>query len=176
MEHKTETKRLKNLYKYQILDTPEDGCYDELTSLAAKIFKVPIVIISLVDKDRIWFKSSVGVTAEEMPRNGGLCTYAIMSDDIYIVEDARNDPRTMTNPLVVGLMGLQFYAAAPLKSKSGHNLGTFCIIDKEPRTLKIREGVMLRQFSRIIMEIFEVKLKSRLEVQEFIDTISQTEK
>lgn len=174
MEQKTETRRLKNLRKYRILDTPEDGCYDEITSLAAKIFKVPIVIISFVDKDRIWFKSSVGVTSEEMPRKSGLCSYAILSDDIYIVEDARNDPRTMTNPLVVGLMGLQFYAAAPLKSKSGHNLGTFCIIDKEPRSLTIQEVIMLRQLSRIVMEIFEVKFQSRLEVKEFIETISLT--
>lgn len=96
-----------------------------------------------------------------------------MSDDIYIVDDARNDPRTMTNPLVVGLMGLQFYAAVPLKSKSGYNLGTFCIVDKEPRTLTIHQEIMLRQFSRIVMEVFEVKFQSRLEVKKCMETISK---
>ena len=108
MEKDLEIKRIENLYKYEILDTPGDGYFDDITSLATKIFDVPIAIITLVDTDRIWFKSSFGIDIEEIPRSPGLCSSAIISDDIYIIEDARNDPRTLTNPLVAGLMGLQF--------------------------------------------------------------------
>jgi len=106
MDEKTEIKRLENLYKYEILNTPLDGDFDEITSLAAKIFNVPIAIITLVDTDKIWFKSSFGLEVEEIPRENGLCSSAIMSDDIYIVEDARADPRALTNSLVAGSMGL----------------------------------------------------------------------
>lgn len=162
MEQALESKRIENLLKYEILDTPPDGVFDEMTSLATQIFNVPIAIISLVDRDRIWFKSSYGLDADEIPRDPGLCSSAIMSDDLYIVENARKDPRTLSNPLVAGLMGLQFYAAAPLKSSEGYNLGTFCIIDKIPRTLDAKESSMLRQLSRIVMEQVELRLQSRL--------------
>lgn len=166
MQAKTEIKRLENLHKYEILDTPADGDFDEITSLAAKIFNVPIAIITLVDSDRIWFKSSYGLDAEEIPRDPGLCSSAIMTDDIYIVEDARKDPRTLSNPLVAGLMGLQFYAAAPLRSSEGFNLGTLCIIDKHPRQLDAKESNMLMQLARIVMGQMELKLQSRLLVKD----------
>jgi GAF domain-containing protein len=166
MKNPTEISRIENLHKYEILDTPADGCYDEMTSLATKIFDVPIAIISLVDTDRIWFKSSYGLDVEEIPRSPGLCSSAILSDYIYIVENARVDPRTMANPLVAGIMGLQFYAAAPLKSSEGFNLGTFCIIDKNPRSMTVIESSMLRQLSRIVMDHFEIRLKSRLMVKD----------
>ncbi|MBC7486222.1 MAG: GAF domain-containing protein [Cytophagaceae bacterium] len=166
MENLVEANRLENLYHYQILDTPADGHFEEITSLAAKIFNVPIAIITLVDTDRIWFKSSFGLDVEEIPREPGLCSSAIMTDDIYIVEDARLDPRTLANPLVAGVMGLQFYAAAPLKSKKGYNLGTFCIIDKEPRSMNTKELSMLLQLARIVMDQLEVKLQARLVLQE----------
>jgi GAF domain-containing protein len=173
MEITIENKRLENLHKYKILDTPADGQFDEITALAANIFNVPVAIISLVDTDRIWFKSSFGLDVEEIPRDPGLCSSAIMSDDIYIVENARSDPRTLANPLVAGAMGLQFYAAAPLKSADGYNLGTICIIDKTPRKLNARESSMLRQLSRIVMDQFELKLQSRLMVKEIQKNISK---
>ena len=173
MEQTKEIKRLQNLHKYQILDTPGDGYFDEITSLAAKIFNVPVAIITLVDTDRIWFKSSYGIEVEEIPRDPGLCSSAILSDDIYIVENARVDPRTLANPLVAGVLGLQFYAAAPLKSLEGYNLGTLCIIDKIPRTLKGKEVSILMQLSRIVMDHFELKLQSRLLVKEIQNTIKQ---
>lgn len=166
MDNIAEIKRLENLHKYEILDTPSDGDFDEITSLAAKIFEVPVAIITLVDIDRIWFKSSYGLDIEEIPRDPGLCSSAIMSDDIYVVENARIDPRTLANPLVAGLMGLQFYAAAPIKSFEGYNLGTFCIIDKTPRKLDARETSMLMQLARIVMDHIEVRLQSRLLVRE----------
>ena len=172
MTDSKENDRIANLVKYEILNTPPDGYYDELTSLATKIFEVPIAIVSLVDTDRIWFKSSFGLDVEEIPRSPGLCSSAIMADDVYIVEDARTDPRTMTNSLVAGAMGLQFYAASPLRSKEGFNLGTFCIIDKFPRTLTARESSMLMQLSRIVMDHFELKLQSRTLVKDLQKNIS----
>jgi GAF domain-containing protein len=173
MENLVEHKRIENLLKYEILDTPADGAFDEITMLATKIFEVPIAIISLVDHDRIWFKSACGLDAEEIPRSPGLCSSAILSDDIYIVEDARKDPRTMSNPLVAGAMGLQFYAAAPLTTMEGYKLGTFCIIDKHPRKLSGKEASMLMQLSRIVMDQFETKLKTRLMVKEILDKVSE---
>jgi len=166
MQKELELKRIENLHKYEILDTPADGYFDDITSIATKIFDVPIAIITLVDTDRIWFKSSFGLDVEEIPRNPGLCSSAIISDDIYIIEDARNDPRTLSNPLVAGLMGLQFYAAAPLRSADGYNLGTLCLIDKNPRTLTLKESAMLMQLARIVMSQFELKLESRFMIKE----------
>lgn len=166
MQTTAEIRRLENLRKYEILDTPSDGDFDEITSLAAKIFEVPVAIITLVDTDRIWFKSSFGLEIEEIPRDPGLCSSAIMSDDIYIIENARLDPRTLTNPLVAGVMGFQFYAAAPIRSFEGYNLGTVCIIDKSPRTLDARETAILMQLARIVMDNIELRLKSRLLVRE----------
>lgn len=166
-----ELKRLENLHKYEILDTPADGHFDEITSLAAKIFNVPVVIITLVDTDRIWFKSSFGLDIEEIPRDPGLCSSAIMSDEIYVVENASVDPRTLANPLVAGAMGLKFYAAAPLKSSEGYNLGTFCLIDKKPRKLDAKELSILLQLSRIVMDQFETKLQSRLMIKEIKDNL-----
>ena len=172
MEQTIEIKRLENLHKYEILNTPADGYFDEITALAAKIFNVPIAIISLVDTDRIWFKSSYGLDVDEIPRDPGLCSSAIMSDDIYIVENARTDARTLANPLVAGVMGLQFYAAAPLKSLEGYNLGTLCIIDKTPRSLDAKESSILMQLSRIVMHQFELKLQARLMVKEIQNKLS----
>ncbi len=172
MEQATEAKRLETLYHYEILDTPSSGEFDEITSLAAKIFNVPIAIITMVDTDRIWFKSSYGIDVEQIPRDPGLCSSAILSDDIYIVEDARADPRTLSNPLVAGSLGLQFYAAAPLRTESGYKLGTICIIDKQPRTLSAKEKSMLLQLSRIVMDKFEIKLQSRLLMKEMQKKLS----
>lgn len=159
-----EAERLQNLYKYEILDTPPDGSFDEITSLAAKIFDVPIALISLVDSDRIWFKSYHGIDFHQISKDTGLCSSAILSDseDVYEIKEAKVDPRTLSNPLVTGLLGLQFYAAAILRTKEGYNLGTLCIIDKHPRTLTTKQTAMLRQLARIVMEQFELRLQSRL--------------
>ncbi|NNF18326.1 MAG: GAF domain-containing protein [Flavobacteriaceae bacterium] len=161
MENSLEIKRLENLHKYQILDTPQDGSFDEITSLAVKIFDVPIAIISLVDTDRIWFKSSYGLDIDEIPKEPGLCSSAILSDDVYIVENARKDPRTLTNPLVTGALGLQFYAAAPLITRDRFRLGNFVIIDAKPRRLNGKESSMLIQLSRIVMDRVELQLEAR---------------
>jgi GAF domain-containing protein len=153
-----EKERIISLYRYNILDTPPDGSFDKMTQLASKIFNVPIAIISLVDTDRIWFKSKYGLDIQQINRDPGLCASAILSDDIYLVEDARNDPRTLTNPLVAGEFGLQFYAAAPLHTHDGYNLGTFCILDKKKRYFHTGQREILKGFAVLVMESLELRL------------------
>jgi GAF domain-containing protein len=156
-----EQKRIEALKRYNILDTPRDGSFDHITAIASTIFKVPISIISLVDSDRIWFKSHHGVPVNQIDRSPGLCASAIMAEDTYVVENARTDARTLANPLVAGEFGLQFYAAAPLQSTDGYNLGTLCIIDKMPRKFNGEEKVILKQLARIVMDEMEMRLALR---------------
>jgi GAF domain-containing protein len=161
-----EAARLQALKRYDILDTPEDGSMNRLAGLAAKVFNMPIALISLVDEDRIWFKSRHGLDAVQVDRGGGLCDSAILSDDVYIVEDARRDPRTLANPLVAGEFGLQFYAAAPLQTHDGHNLGTFCLIDQKQRYLTEAQKLILQDMAAIAMDEIELRLAARRAVQE----------
>ncbi len=157
-----ETKRLAAIERYQILDTPADGNFDRLTALAAKIFNMPIAIISLVDTDRIWFKSAHGLEAiHQIDRSPGLCASAILSEEIYIVENAIEDPRTLTNPMVASDFGLRFYAAAPLKTSDGYNLGTLCIIDKKQRYITEGQKGILQELAAIAMDEIEVRLAAR---------------
>lgn len=156
-----ESERLKSLRRYQILDTPPDGSFDRITALASSLFKVPIAIISLVDSDRIWFKSHHGLSVSQIGRDPGLCASAILSDDLYIIENAKNDPRCLTNPLVAGEFGLQFYAAAPLHTEDNYSLGTLCIIDKKPRVFTKEEKVMLKQLGDIVMDEMNLRLALR---------------
>jgi GAF domain-containing protein len=156
-----EKKRMETLKKYAILDTPPDGAFDRITNLASAIFNVPIAIISLVDTDRIWFKSHHGLPINQIDREPGLCASAILSNEIYTVENAIDDPRTLANPLVAGDFGLRFYAAAPLQTEDNHNLGTLCIIDKTPRVFAAAEKEILKSLAAIVMHEMEMRLALR---------------
>jgi formate hydrogenlyase transcriptional activator len=156
-----EPERLNALQLYQILDTPPDGAFDHLTAVAANLFHVPIAVVSLVDHDRIWFKSHHGLDACEVGREPGLCASAIFSPDVYHVRDAIVDTRTLTNPLVAGEFGLRFYAAAPLRTHDGFNLGTFCIMDRKPRELASFETEMLTNLAALVMDQMELRLAAR---------------
>lgn len=156
-----EKERLQALNRYEILDTPPDGSFEHLTRLASTLFNMPIAIISLVDEDRIWFKSHYGVDAKQIDRMPGLCASAILSNDVYIVENAKEDPRTLANPLVAGTFGLQFYAAAPLITKDGYNLGTFCIIDRKQRYLTEAQKEILQRLADIVIDEMELRLSAR---------------
>ena len=171
-----ESNRLNALRGYEILDTPAEGNFDRITLLAAKVFNVPIAIISLVDEDRIWFKSSQGLNTQEIDKAPGLCASAILSDDVYLIEDARKDPRSLANPLVTGQFGLQFYAAAPLKTQDGYNLGTFCIIDRIKRYINTDQQILLRQMAEIVMHEMELRLAARIAVREYERRILELEK
>lgn len=147
--------------RYDILDSPPDGAFDRITALAARRFGVPIAIISIVDEDRIWFKSHHGLAVEQIDREPGLCASAILGNTPYLVEDARIDPRSLANPLVAGDFGLRFYAAAPLTTSDGHNLGTLCVIDKEPRPIDKEQIEDLKDLASIVMDQLELGLSSR---------------
>ena len=156
-----EQERLAALHSYEILDTPADGAFDRVTALAARYFNVPVALVSLVDEDRIWFKSKHGLDAEEIPRSPGLCASVIMSDSAYIVTNALEDPRTLANPLVAGKMGVRFYAAAPLVTHDGHRLGTMNIIDFVPREFDAEGQKALGEFAGLVMDQMEVRLSAR---------------
>ncbi len=156
-----EKARLEALRKFEILDTPPDGTFDHIVKVTAQLLNVPIAIVSLVDEDRIWFKSKVGLDVVQINRDSGLCASAIFSNDDYIIENATVDPRCLANPLVAGEFGLQFYAAAPLTTKDGFNLGTLCIIDKKPRKLSAQDYEILKQLAVVVMDQMELRLQAR---------------
>ena len=160
LDPKNEELRMAAVGRYEILDTPPDGAFDRITGLAARIFKVPIATITVVDQDRIWFKSKYGIDATEIGRDPGLCASAIIGSKPWVVNDATTDPRTLENPLVRGELGLRFYAGAPLRTADGYNLGTLNIIDREPRRLRAEELDTLTQLAEIVVDELELRLSA----------------
>lgn len=156
-----EPQRMAAVRRYDILDTPPDGAFDRITALAARRFNVPISIISIVDEDRIWFKSHHGLPVEQIGRDAGLCASAILSNDPHILTDASIDPRSLANPLVAGDFGLRFYAGVPLTTDDGHNLGTLCIIDKEARPIDQSQIDDLKDLAAIVMDQIEMQLSAQ---------------
>src|ERR1700733_6878588 len=143
-----EEQRLATLAAQHLLDTPPDPRFDSLVRLTADLFDVPIVLVSLVDRDRQWFKSAVGLSACETHRDYAFCAYAILQpDDVMVIEDATADPRFADNPLVTGEPFIRFYAGAPLVARDGQPLGTLCIIDRKPRALAHSMRVRLRELA-----------------------------
>lgn len=130
-----EKTRLKRLYSLNILDTDIEERFDRLTRLAKRMFDVPIALVSLVDENRQWFKSCIGLTETETARDISFCGHAILGDEIFIIEDAAKDERFADNPMVVGAPNIRFYAGCPISYLDGSKLGTLCIKDTKPRKL-----------------------------------------
>lgn len=170
-----EVKRIQAVKRYDILDTPPDGAYDRITALAARLFQVPIAIVSIVDSDRIWFKSRHGIDATEVGRDPGLCASAILQNGPYIIQDAAKDARALANPLIAGELGLRFYAAAPLTTTDGFNLGTLCVIDRKPRELSEPEIANLQDLASLVMDQLELRLSSIRTMTELINDKSAAE-
>ena len=147
-----EDARLNALRGLLLLDTPPEERYDRLARFAAEQLDVPIALLSLVDGQRQWFKSRVGVDVSETPRDISFCGHAVMKNELFIVEDASSDPRFADNPLVVGAPHIRFYAGAPLSSPSGHHIGTLCVIDTVPRTLGAVELAILDALRTLVNE------------------------
>jgi len=171
-----EEERLAAVRRYDVLDTPPDGAFERLTALAAKHFDVPIAIVSIVDSDRIWFKSHHGIDVDEIDRDPGLCASAVMQDHPWVVEDAAADPRTIANPLVAGELGLRFYAGAPLTTRDGHGLGTLCVIDQEPREFTAEQADTLADMAAIVMDELELRLAARQTVEHELGLREQAER
>ncbi len=160
-----ETARIEVLRQYEILDTPPDFGLDGLTGLAAQIFDVPIALISFVDKDRIWFKSHYGLEEQESPMESGFCASAILSDELFLVEDATLKAETCAHSLVTGKENIRFYAGMPLRTKEGYNLGAFCILDRKPRILTQTEKDILISFSKLVLNHLELRQEARIAVK-----------
>jgi signal transduction histidine kinase len=157
--------RLAELRSYAVLDTVAEQAYDDLTRIASHICGAPIALVSLVDENRQWFKSRVGLDAEETPRRVAFCAHAILEpDEVLVVPDSLADPRFHDNPLATGEPHVRFYAGAPLVNPEGQALGTLCVIDHEPRELSEEQLDALRALSRQVVSQLELR-KSNTELQ-----------
>ena len=157
-----ESERLEALRRFDVLDTPRDGAFDRITRLASEMLEMPISIVSLVDHDRIWFKSTHGLDGvDEIDRAPGLCASAILAEETWVIKDAKLDPRTLANPLVAGDFGLRFYAGSPLRTRDGYNLGTLCVIDKQPRELTEKQARVLDDLAALVVDELELRLAAR---------------
>jgi GAF domain-containing protein len=149
-----EAERLAALYALLILDTPPEQRFDKIVAFAANEFDVPIALISLIDRERQWFKANVGLPACETARDISFCGHAILQPEVMVVPDALLDERFADNPLVTGETGIRFYAGAPLILPSGAALGTLCLIDRRPRTLDAMElGILATLRDLAVLEI-----------------------
>lgn len=165
-----EAARLAALRRYRILDTDPEQAFDDLTLLAAHICEAPIALITLIDTDRQWFKSRVGLSATETHRNVSFCTHAIQKPhEIMVVPNALSDHRFVDNPFVVNDPKVRFYAGAPLVTDDGHALGTLCVIDRVPRMLSPDQMMALDALRRQA----EAQLELRRNLFELRDALAE---
>lgn len=155
-----ETRRLNALLDYRVLDTPPEEAFDNITQLAAAIFRTPIVLVSLIDSERQWFKSRVGLDSTELPREAAFCDHAVRAGSTLVVEDATRDDRFVHNPLVIGAPFIRFYCGVPLRSPEGLGLGTLCLIDRTARTISLEQRGALESLARQVET--ELELRRRL--------------
>ncbi len=160
-----ELERLRELNEYSLLDTLPEEDYDNITQLASQICGTPIALITLIDKDRQWFKSSLGLAGTETPRNVSFCAHAILSpEEIMVVPDSREDDRFFDNPLVSGAPQVVFYAGIPLVTNKGFPLGALCVIDSVPHNISREQLKSLKALSTNVVRLFELR-KSKMELE-----------
>jgi len=153
-----EEDRLAALKAIGILDSLPEPAYDAVVQLASMICGAPIALISLIDRERQWFKARVGLDVAQTPRNMAFCDHAIrMPGSTMEVEDAQSDPRFRDNPLVTGEPGIRFYAGCPLVDSAGHALGTVCVIDRVPRQLTATQRVALSSLAELTAALMEAR-------------------
>lgn len=152
-----ETARVAALQKYAILDSDPEQGFDDLVLLASYVCRTPIALISLVDENRQWFKSKVGVSISETAREVAFCSTAILQPDVLVVPDTLQDERFRNNPLVVSEPRIRFYAGAPLITEDGYALGTLCVVDRTPRELSPDQKEVLKALSRLVLAQLEFR-------------------
>jgi GAF domain-containing protein len=149
--------RVSALQKYAILDSEPEQAFDDLTLLASYVCKTSMALISLIDEDRQWFKSKIGISATETSRDIAFCSTAIQQPDVFVVPDALQDERFRTNPLVMSEPNIRFYAGVPLINEDGYALGTLCVIDRTPRNLAPDQETALKALSRLVLMQMEFR-------------------
>lgn len=149
-----EAVRLASLKSLNVLDTPAEERFDRVTRMAKRMFRVPIALVSLVDENRQWFKSSQGLDACETPRNISFCGHAILGDGIFLIPDALADRRFADNPLVAGAPHIRFYVGCPLRAPDGAKVGTLCIIDTVPREFDEEDALALLDLASMVQDEF----------------------
>ena len=161
----SEKARLKALFCYNVLDTPAEKVFDDLTELATALCKTPVATITLIDEDREWYKSKVGIDDEQAPRNISFCAHTILQDDLLIIPDTFKDERFSDNPFVLEDPPLRFYAGAPLITPAGHAIGTLCVIDHVPRKLNSIQKNALKILANCVI----TQLESRRMTEEILE-------
>lgn len=154
--------RLADLYSYNILNTAEEKDFNELVELVLGIYGCPSAAITFVDKDRMLFKTSIGVDRTEIPRDKSVCTHTIMQDEVLVVRDTHEDNRFSNNLLLTEELKIRFYAGAPIVSTAGFNLGAVCIFDQKPRQLTPQQRIGLKAIAKQISKLLELKAKNNL--------------
>lgn len=152
-----EDARVAALYRYSVLDTPEEPAFDDVTRLVAYICQTPIAVVNLIDRDRQFFKAECGLGVRETPLDVSLCAHALLQQELMVVPDTRQDVRFSDNPLVTGDPALRFYAGALLQTSDGYALGTLCVLDYEPRTLTLEQQDALQILARQVMSLLELR-------------------
>ena len=156
-----EHERLAAVQRYDILDTPPDEAFDRVTRMAARLLKTPAALVSVVDEDRVWFKSRQGVDVDQMKRETSLCAHCILQDEPLLVADTHVDPRTRGNPPVLGDFDIRFYLGNPLRTRDGFNLGTLCVLDRQPRTVSDPEVTVLMELAGVVVDELEFRLAAK---------------
>lgn len=152
-----EQQRIASLRRMLLLATPDEAVFNRITRIAQQLFNTQIVLISLIDENRQWFKSCVGMPVRETPRNISFCGHAIMQDDILVIEDTLKDERFRDNPLVTGQPMIRFYAGRPLHNSENFKVGTLCLIDIKPRGFTFRDRLLLNDLGHLVEDAFLVR-------------------
>ena len=152
-----EAERSAAVARYDLLDTPPDGAFDRLTALAARLFRVPIAVVTIVDADRIWFKSHHGIRITEVERQEGLALTGGLLERTLVVQDAETDPRILGDPTLVHARDVRFYAGTPLITSDGFNLGTFCVADSRPRPTTDEDVLVLEDLAALVLHEMELR-------------------
>ena len=149
--------RLDLLRQYDILDTPSEPAFDEITARAAEICQTPISLLTFVERDRTWHKSILGLPIREVPRVDSFCAHAICQDELYVAPDLLADEKFSRNPLVTQKPHLRFYAGVPLISPEGLAVGTLCVIDRKPRELTPEQAEELKKLAQGAVLLLEIR-------------------
>lgn len=158
---RNEKERLETLQSYQVLDTESEESFDNIVKTAAEVCETQIALISLVEKDRQWFKAKLGIDATETSREVSFCAHAILDDQPFIVEDALKDERFSDNPLVIGDPNIRFYGGIPLIAPNGHRIGSLCTIDDSPKSLSNQQLEVLDLLSKQVINLLEIRKQQR---------------